>query len=73
MAYHGKYETPKELLADADLDNAEKLRLLRLWRDDKKDYLRASDEGMEGEVSADLLSEIKEAILLVEDNLKNEV
>ncbi len=68
MAYHGKYEAPNDILVDPDLEHDEKLRLLRLWCGDKKAYLRASDEGMEGEVSAELLSEIKTAIQTLQDN-----
>ncbi len=68
MAYQGKYESPNDLMADPNLDRSEKLELLEAWRNDKKDYMRASDEGMEGDVSANLLIEIKKAIEQLQDS-----
>lgn len=62
MAYHGKYETPAEILRDGDLSREEKIRMLEHWRDDKKAYMRASGEGMEGDDRADLLAQIKKAL-----------
>ncbi|TDL75254.1 hypothetical protein E2L08_15180 [Palleronia sediminis] len=62
MAYHGTYETPEEILHDESLDRSQRIRLLEQWRDDKSAYLRASGEGMGGEVEADLLKRIKKAL-----------
>ncbi|EKE43140.1 hypothetical protein OCGS_2731 [Oceaniovalibus guishaninsula JLT2003] len=62
MAYHGKYEAPEDILKDDDLGREDKIRMLEQWRDDKTAYLRASGEGMGGEVSADLLKRIKKAL-----------
>lgn len=66
MAYHGKYEKPSEILHDESLSREEKVRLLELWRDDKKAYMRATEEGMEGEDRAVLLKEIKLALASLE-------
>ena len=62
MAYHGKYEAPAAILRDDDLSRDEKVRMLEQWRDDKKAYMRASEEGMGGDDRADLLEEIKKAL-----------
>ena len=62
MAYLGKYETPDDLLRDDSLSREQKIALLEDWRDDKKDYMRASEDGMEGDVRADWLKQIKKAL-----------
>jgi hypothetical protein len=62
VAYFGKYETPDDLMHDDSLSHDEKVRMLEQWRDDKKDYMRATDEGMEGEDRAELLKKIKKAL-----------
>ena len=59
MAYSGKYSSPSELMKDERLKRAEKIAMLEDWRDDKKALLRASEEGMDGDVPADVLSKIK--------------
>ncbi len=67
LSYHGKYAAPEDILRDADLSRAEKIRMLEQWRDDKKAYMRASGEGMEGEDRADLLKRIKKALALLQE------
>ena len=67
MAYMGKYSDPAELCSDPDLSRAEKVTLLEQWRDDKKAYMRASGEGMEGEDRAELLRQIKKALASLQD------
>ncbi|PVA05434.1 hypothetical protein [Thalassorhabdomicrobium marinisediminis] len=62
MPYFGKYDTPDELLRDDTVSREEKIAMLEQWRDDKKDYMRATDEGMEGEDRAELLKKIKKAL-----------
>jgi hypothetical protein len=62
MAYQGKYDAPEDILHDEGLGRDEKTRLLQAWRDDKKAYMRASGEGMEGDDRADLLKRIKKAL-----------
>ncbi|HEY9038080.1 MAG TPA: hypothetical protein VIN05_03965 [Roseovarius sp.] len=63
MAYHGKYTSPTELLGDESLSRDEKIEMLEQWRDDKKDYMRASEEGMHGDDRPELLRQIKKALL----------
>ena len=62
VAYFGKYETPDDLSQDDSLSREDKITMLEQWRDDKKDYMRASDEGMEGEDRGELLRQIKKAL-----------
>lgn len=62
MAYLGKYAAPADILRDDDLSREAKIRMLEQWRDDKKAYMRATEEGMEGDERADLLTEIKKAL-----------
>lgn len=62
MAYHGKYDAPADILRDDDLSRDDKVRLLEAWRDDKKAYIRASEDGMGGNDRAHLLEEIKKAL-----------
>ena len=68
LAYHGKYGAPADILRDDDLNRDEKVRLLQQWRDDKKSYMRASEEGMPGEDRAELLNQIKDALLSLQEN-----
>lgn len=67
MAYHGKYHAPTDIVRDDDLSRAEKVRLLEQWRDDKKAYMRATEEGMPGEDRAELLKQIKNALLSLDE------
>ncbi|SEK45456.1 hypothetical protein SAMN05421666_1370 [Roseovarius nanhaiticus] len=68
MAYFEKYETPADLLRDDSLSRDRKIRMLEQWRDDKKDYMRATDEGMEGVDRSELLSQIKLALVKLQDD-----
>ena len=63
MAYEGKYESPEALLQDANLSHDEKKNLLQKWRDDEKDLLRASGEGMQADDRADILKRVKKALM----------
>lgn len=67
MAYHGKYDSPAELLRDAGLSRHEKIEMLESWRDDKEAYMRASEEGMPGDDRSDLLQLIEEALRSLQD------
>ncbi len=67
MAYFGKYETPDELVRDGSLSRDEKIRMLEEWRNDKKDYMRASDEGMEGVDRTERLRQIKKALAALQE------
>ena len=67
MAYHGKYKSPTDLLRDEGLSHDEKVRMLEQWRDDKRGYMRASDEGMEGEDRSELLRQIKKALISLQE------
>ncbi|NDW07947.1 hypothetical protein [Jiella pacifica] len=65
MSYHGKYKLPFDILYDAKLSRIEKAHMLKQWRDDKMDYMRASCEGMVGEDRPDLLTKINIALTAV--------
>ena len=67
MAYFGKYETPADLVRDDSLSRDEKIRMLEDWRDDKKDYMRASEEGMEGVDRSERLRQIKKALAALQE------
>tara|TARA_R110002096_G_scaffold20690_2_gene67919 strand:- start:12552 stop:12749 length:198 start_codon:yes stop_codon:yes gene_type:complete len=62
MAYHGKYNSPNELIRDRSLSHSERMAMLESWRDDKEALLRASEEGMCGEVRLDYLGVIEKAL-----------
>lgn len=62
MAYHGRYNSPKELIRDRSLSHCERMAMLESWRDDKEALLRASEEGMRGEVRLDYLDVIEKAL-----------
>lgn len=61
MPYYGKYGSPADVLRDRRLSNCEKVQMLESWRDDKEALIRASEEGMRGEVRSDLLEQIEDA------------
>ncbi|MEW4467654.1 hypothetical protein AB1K62_07475 [Parasphingorhabdus sp. JC815] len=63
MAYTGKYESPSELMSDNSLSDDEKIEMLEEWRNDKEALMRASDEGMQGEVQSNFLKKIENALL----------
>ncbi len=63
MGYFGHYETPDELLADGDLSRDEKIALLESWRSDKRAYMRAAGEGMEGPSPSEALRQIERALI----------
>lgn len=63
LAYHGKYETPSDLLNDADLSQDEKIEMLESWRDDKEAYMRASEDGMQGADRSEFLRVIENALI----------
>ena len=67
MAYFEKYETPHDLFHDDSLSREEKITMLEQWRDDKKDYIRATDEGMAGEARAEWLKQIKKALATLQE------
>lgn len=68
MAYFEKYETPADLLRDDSLSRDRKIRMLEQWRDDKKDYIRVTDEDMEGIDRTELLKQIKLALVKLQND-----
>lgn len=68
MAYHGKYNSPTALLLDENLSHHEKVEMLSSWRDDKEALMRASEEGMRGDVRLDLLRQIENALSSLQEN-----
>lgn len=68
MAYQGKYESPADVLRDEGLSHQEKVEMLEKWRDDKNAYMRASEEGMQGDDKSELLRQIKKALLSLEES-----
>lgn len=68
MAYAGKYNTPTDLLHDEDLSHDEKVNLLEKWRNDAKDLVRASGEGMQSDDSADILKQVKKALISLQQS-----
>jgi len=67
MAYSGKYHSPSDLMNDQGLKKSEKIAMLEDWRDDKNALLRASNEGMDGDVPAEVLSKIKKYLSSLKD------
>lgn len=63
MAYYGKYELPADILRDESLSHDEKVEMLKLWRNDEKDLIRASGEGMQSGDRQDILKEVKKALI----------
>ena len=68
MAYHGKYECPADVLRDECLSHDEKVDMLISWRDDKEAYMRASEEGMQGDDRSDLLRQIENALKSLQES-----
>ena len=68
MAYHGKYDSPADLMRDDDLSRHEKVEMLESWRDDKEALMRAAEEGMPGKVRSDLLRQVEMALTLLQKN-----
>jgi len=48
------YETPEGLAQDARLSKAEKIRILKKWREDEEQLCIASAEGMTGGTASNL-------------------
>ncbi len=67
MAYSGKYNSPSDLMGDESLKKDEKIAMLEDWRDDKNALLRASGEGMDGEMPAEVLSKVKKYLSFLKD------
>jgi len=63
LVYHGKYNTPEDLMLDKSLSDKEKIDMLKKWRDDEKSLLRASSEGMQGDDRPDILKQVKKALI----------
>lgn len=68
MGYHGKYDSPADVLRDENLSDHEKIEMLQSWRDDKEAYMRATEEGMQGNDRADLLRQIDNALSSLQDS-----
>lgn len=68
MAYHGKYDSPTDVLRDESLSHHEKLEMLESWRNDKEAYMRASEEGMQGDARSDLAQLIENALRSLQEN-----
>ena len=54
-----KYGTPATLVADENLSNNEKIRLLEIWRDDEEALARAAAEGLNGGEDNNLANVLK--------------
>ncbi len=68
MTYQNEYTSPDALMGDQSLSRDEKISMLESWREDKKAYLRAASEGMEGDnTHAALLKEIKKALKTLQE------
>lgn len=68
------YGTPAALLADENLSDKEKVRLLEVWRDDEEALIRAASEGLNGgedNALAEVLKALKK--LKPEDEINNDV
>lgn len=68
VAYHGKCETPDDIVHDDDLTFDQKIEMLESWREDKESYLRASDEGMRGVSRPELLRLIDRAMTALRES-----
>lgn len=68
MAYDGKYKSPADLLLDENLSRDEKVAMLKQWRNDEKDLIRAAEEGMQNDDRPDILKEVKKALLSLQDS-----
>ena len=68
MAYHGTYDSPADVVRDESLSHHEKVEMLESWRDDKEALMRASEEGMQGDVRSDLLVQIGKALNSLQEN-----
>ncbi|PLW67223.1 hypothetical protein [Pseudohalioglobus lutimaris] len=68
MAYSGKYDSPADLLLDEDLSHDEKVKMLKQWRNDEKDLIRASDDGMDHEARPDVLKQVKKALISLQES-----
>tara|TARA_R110002051_G_scaffold23549_2_gene59324 strand:+ start:280 stop:486 length:207 start_codon:yes stop_codon:yes gene_type:complete len=67
LAYYGKYQSPTDLLRDDSLSRDRKIEMLESWRDDKDAYMRASDEGMQGDDHAERLRKIEKALSALQE------
>jgi superfamily II DNA helicase RecQ len=67
VAYDGKYESPAELLLDESLSRDEKVKMLKQWRNDEKDLIRAAEEGMQNDDLPDILKEVKKALIALRE------
>lgn len=56
---------------DENLSHQEKVDMLESWRDDKEALMRASGEGMRGDVKAELLRQIENALNSLQDDPAN--
>ncbi len=68
MAYDGKYQTPAELMLDESLNRDEKVAMLKQWRNDEKDLMRAAEEGMQNDDRAHILKEVKKALISLQES-----
>jgi hypothetical protein len=67
MAYDGKYNSPEDLLRDESLSRDEKIKMLKQWRNDEKDLIRAAEEGMQNDDHPDILKQVKKALIALQD------
>lgn len=68
MAYHGKYNSPIELLRDERLSRQEKIEMLKSWREDKEAFMRAAEDGMHGDDRSHILKDIEDALSSLQEN-----
>lgn len=68
MAYAGKYESPEDLLRDSSLSHDEKVQMLTQWRNDERDLIRASGEGMQNDEYPNILKQVKKALISLQES-----
>lgn len=68
MAYNGKYDSPADLLSDESLSRQQKVDMLEAWRDDKEALMRATEEGMQGDMKLSLLQQIESALRSLQED-----
>lgn len=68
MAYAGKYESPEDLLRDSSLSHDEKVQMLTQWRNDERDLIRASGEGMQNDEHPNILKQVKKALISLQES-----
>ncbi|HDZ09218.1 hypothetical protein [Pseudohongiella sp.] len=57
------FDSPDQVVSDAQLSAQQKIQLLRRWDDDARQLLTAQSEGMNsGDSASDILKQVQEAL-----------